>query len=216
MERICRPIYIFKFLQTSEIVIGLLIFIFGTASSAIAQADGNDIRKYMRDNKADFFVALEALDVSFEESLAILGMQTATATSSLNYVFADCVYSVVNLQGTAEKINVSAITLLEHALLRLRNDIGSLPICGDSTIDGQTVMTIYFTVWTVGEDYPTAYHIDARTSIFGGGLSEYYEAYTDAVLGYANAVDMEDQAKKSIADIVSSLAVEYYKGIGDF
>ena len=173
----------------------MALFLFSTSGLSLAQEQyGSQMRNYMRENKADFFVALDALEISFQEALKALDMSTATELSSLDYVFADCVASSVSTQGSAKQLGLDVGVLHDYVSLRLRNDLSSLPICEASTVADQTALIIHLVAWTVGEDYPVAYHIDVQTEILGGGLSGSYTPtpYENSALGYSSAADIEN------------------------
>ena len=125
----------------------------------------------------------------------------------------------VSLQGTAEKIGIKENELTDYLKLRFKNSFAKyeykeveklLDPMRDKKID-PTIGFIHITVWTVGEDYPVAYHI----SINSGNLNNVRE-YTNAQLGYGSKSNIPDTVKESISSFIDELAIAFFKARGEF
>lgn len=119
----------------------------------------------------------------------------------------------VSLQGSAEKIGLKKEELTDYLRLRFKNSFAGLPykeedlfkIYQDATKSGKTGV-INVTVWTVGDDYPIAYHI----AIAAGNLAEPRQ-YETALLGYGSNKNVPDTVRKGISDLTDDLAVAFFK-----
>ena len=121
-------------------------------------------------------------------------------------MFAECVTFSVHLIGTAERIGLSSGQLGNYAELRHRNDLSFLPKCSDET-DG-AFMLFYFNVWTVGEDFPVAYHVDISVVLYLQPDGVPRDPYSTSYLGYANASRIQGQVEDIIRDEVRAVALK--------
>ena len=73
---------------------------------------------------------------------------------------------------------------------------------------------IIFRVWTVGTDYPIAYHISIMAGTLGPG---YYnpDRHTNAYLGCCSKTDLMDVVKESIDSLMEDFAIEFFKARGE-
>jgi hypothetical protein len=121
----------------------------------------------------------------------------------------------VNLQGSAEKIGLNKERLTDLAKLKFKNNFANINYKDESErlfdiyLDenkNNSVAAIYFDIWTVGDDYPVAYHISVKS----GPVSN-ADMYTNAYLGYGSRVDVPETVKKAIADFMEELAISFFK-----
>lgn len=126
---------------------------------------------------------------------------------------------IVNVftNGTADKVVGSKSDLEDFVKLRVRNsfagiDFKDLPrdeqgIPLYDKINADEYAHISISVWTVGADYPVAYHIEITINKFRGNSSG-TSGYTNALLGYASAKAIRDDriVKNAISDLVDSAA----------
>lgn len=125
----------------------------------------------------------------------------------------------VSLQGSAEKIGLKEKELTDYLKLRFKNSFAKYEfkeveklwdVMQDKKI-APTIGLIHIQVWTVGDDYPIAYHI----SINAGNLSNARE-YTGAYLGYGSKSNVPDTVKESISSFIDKLAIAFFKARGEF
>ena len=121
-----------------------------------------------------------------------------------------------SLAGSAEEIGIDQDKSLGRVKLRLANTIGMVPIIkGDgSNATGalNKVCLVMINIWTVGDDYPVAYHVKISTgyTIWSANIFE------TAFLGYGNSVNVQDSINDAIDDLIDNFAVAYHKGVGTF
>ena len=116
----------------------------------------------------------------------------------------------VQLTGSAEKLGLKKSALIDFAKLRLKNNIADIPMTANIPQDAfkeDSVALLALTVWTVGDDYPVAFHIN----ISCGPVSK-IDLYQTAILGYASKNKMERIVKESIDDLIQDFAIAFYKG----
>ena len=122
-------------------------------------------------------------------------------------VFKDtkCLVAVVTLEGSAMSLDLKQQPLTEFLKLRLRNDLSAIPICKKGDKEGLAFVHVH--VWTVGDDYPVAFHI----TLSGGPITR-LDAFETAILGYGSKRSIEEQVRKSIRQLVEDFAVAFLKG----
>jgi hypothetical protein len=117
----------------------------------------------------------------------------------------------VRTQGDTEKIGLTAETLSNYLRLKFRNNFRGMKVDYEKLPamryqEGQKCGTIIVSVWTIGDDYPIAYHIDFNAGKFGD-LNVWNEAY----LGYGAKENVPEGIKKQINDMVERFAISFYK-----
>ncbi|MCD4779265.1 MAG: hypothetical protein K8S27_01770 [Candidatus Omnitrophica bacterium] len=68
------------------------------------------------------------------------------------------------------------------------------------------------TVWTVGDDYPIAYHVEINACNFN---STCQKEYRNAYLGYVSKRNVKIVIKESISELVDDFAVAFFKARGE-
>jgi len=125
---------------------------------------------------------------------------------------------IVTVKGSAEKIGLHSDDLSDFLMLRLKNSLGSLEKLSDrkyfSMSDDESndnkMMTITLDVWTVGDDYPIAFHVH-----FQAGPQTNVRLYEDQILGYGSRINVPLSIKQSITDLVDTFAIKFYRIRGE-
>jgi len=124
----------------------------------------------------------------------------------------------VLLDGSAEKIGLDRKELSDFVKLRFKNLFTGFPIeelpkneqgLPADGINEREWANLFVVVWTVGDDYPVAYHIELKMGKFrGGGWG-----YSDASLGYASAKTLKDGRviKDTISDLMERAAATLFR-----
>jgi hypothetical protein len=102
----------------------------------------------------------------------------------------DCFNPVVILGGSAEDVGLSSEELGDLLRLRLRADLPHIPLC-DNLGGPFDQALIAVTFWTVGDDYPAAYHVAIGASY------------------------LENEASAILRRFVEDFAVAFMKGRGE-
>lgn len=114
----------------------------------------------------------------------------------------------VTLDGTAEKIGLSREELRDFLRLRYANLFTGFPLkemprdekgYPSADIVEREWALLSVTIWTVGTEYPVAYHMELKITKFRGGMYGYH----DAALGYASAKDIVNG--RIVRDALSSM-----------
>ncbi|MFN7712990.1 MAG: hypothetical protein ACK5OI_11490 [Curvibacter sp.] len=120
----------------------------------------------------------------------------------------------VSVQGSAEKIGLKKEDLTDFLRLRFKNSFAGIGFkepkdLWESIEDndkGKKIGNIHVKVWTVGDDYPIAYHI----AINAGNLTNTRQ-YESSILGYGSKRNVPDSVRESISKLVEDLAVAFFK-----
>lgn len=120
----------------------------------------------------------------------------------------------VSLEGSAEKIGLKKENLTDYLRLRFKNSFAGMEFEETENLwqtmqnkdEAKKVGSINVKVWTVGENYPVAYHI----AISAGNLSSSRE-YENSVLGYGSKQDLPEYVREIISKMVDDLAVTFFK-----
>ena len=142
------------------------------------------------------------------ESILYSGFKTIQTFGSIS----------VSLQGSAEKIGLKEKELSNYLKLRFKNSFAKYEYkevekLFDAMKDKKiapTIGLIHIQVWTVGDDYPVAYHI----SINAGNLNN-VRVYTEAYLGFGSKSNVPDTVKESISSLIDDLAIAFFKARGE-
>lgn len=125
-----------------------------------------------------------------------------------SFKLSKCFSAFVYFEGSAESLGLNKDRLTDSLRLRLKNAIASMPFCKEGQLDGATF--VFLRVWTVGKDYPVAFHLDLNA-----GTPSNARAFEHAILGYGSKEGIEEQVKRSINNLVESFAIAFHKGRGE-
>jgi hypothetical protein len=128
----------------------------------------------------------------------------------------------VYLQGTAEDIGLSKEELTDYLRMRFKNSFANLEfketdfgsIWNESNEERAKRGIIEIKIWTVGDDYPIAFHIEIRAGNYAGDYSNMSQ-YKSAILGYDSKSKIQNTTKESISELVDELAVSFFKARGE-
>lgn len=196
----------------------VILALFASSVWASAQS-GSDIRSWMLENDADFYSTIQHFGIDSDTAVAALGFENSWSIAQLGFLWTSCVLPTVSLQGSAESIGLTDTGLNGILGLRLRNDLSFLPRCGNdySEPKNESMLFVDLAVWTVGDDYPVAYHVELTTYQFSMVHSiprQFNEPFTTAYLGYARSTDVSGELNKIIEEIVRDMAISYVRATG--
>ena len=184
--------------------------------SVVFAQTGTEIRQHLVSNYLTLHEVMESMNLELSETMEKLGFDTITDIGSLGFNFSTCVSPGILFSGSAEEIGISENSLNNFLKLRLRNDVQSLKLC-DSDEEAASLSKLYLwlNVWTVGESYPIAYHLDFSThlTLAPDGLNTPFEA---SYLGYANVAALEDEIKSATEEAIRTMGIAYLKGVGEW
>ncbi|HEX7005085.1 MAG TPA: hypothetical protein VF168_12945 [Trueperaceae bacterium] len=198
----------------------LSVFTFVVLISMLPQATAQQadaVIDYMLQNRVGFSQATGALGLSMFEVAEELGYDEfsglfdALVETSLLHV--ECWSAVAYLQGTAEEIGLSSEELTQRFRLRMSNDISFVPECDD--LANTSYLALSLNVWTVGEDYPVAYHVAIEGSIFPVYDGRPENSFENAWLGYAATERVKGEVREAVEESVYDLALDFLK-VRDF
>lgn len=93
----------------------------------------------------------------------------------------------VRTTGIADGIGLNSGDLTKYAKLRFKNNFSYIDYIEEDILDNcillpeieqKKIGSLFITVWTVGEDYPIAYHVECKV---GSCFTSFWK---DACLGY--------------------------------
>ncbi len=146
-------------------------------------------------------------NISFE-SVVYSGFKTIDRFGMIN----------VNLGGSAEKIGLKKVELTDYLRLRFKNNFSGISfkepedfakLLQDKEMQ-KKIGTIHVKVWTVGDEFPIAYHIAINSGNF-----ERARQYETAILGYGSKRNVPESVRQSITELVEELAVAFFKARGE-
>ncbi len=122
--------------------------------------------------------------------------------------------------GSAEKIGLNEKELTEYLRLRFKNSFVGVehktivghPITEVAKMDlpkNKAIGQLIIEVWTVGDDYPIAFHI----KLTAGNLDE--NIYEDSTLGYGSKNNVPHTVRETISDMVDRFAIIFFKVRGE-
>jgi hypothetical protein len=115
---------------------------------------------------------------------------------------------LAGLSGSAESLGLENQSLIDLLSLRLRNDVSSVPLCGDIYDEGLT--WVFLSVTGVGNDFPVAFYVELRVSV------STEDVFESATLGYGSKTSVEEQVEESVRDLVESFGIAFLKGRGEW
>jgi hypothetical protein len=125
----------------------------------------------------------------------------------------------ITCSGSAEKIGLSKKGLIDYVKLRYKNNFGNItfkePTPEEISIyfdkaRGEKIGQMEFIIWTVGDDYPIAFHIRCTA-----GNYDRFDIWKSEVLGYGSKNNVPDLVKKTIDGMMEELAVGFFKARGE-
>jgi hypothetical protein len=126
----------------------------------------------------------------------------------------------VQTQGTAEKLGISGTELTDVTRVTLLNKVPGIALEGSSGPSPDASERLnqlgFFTceVWTVGEQYIAAYHVDCSAGSYTmqktpGSL------WNQAILGYGPKDEVSDAVRKGVRAMVELFAATFSSARGD-
>ncbi len=126
----------------------------------------------------------------------------------------------VQTQGTAEKLGLKSAELTDVSRLAfLKNFPGiALEMSGGPSVDGTERLNqlgfLTCEVWTVGEEYMVAYHLDCNAGSYlmprtPGTL------WNRAILGYGPKDEISDAVHKGLRSMIEQFATTFFKVRGE-
>ena len=129
-------------------------------------------------------------------------------------------YINVKVQGDqAFSIGLKGEELTDYARLKYKNNFASIAFqeitAGEAYLyqeegEAKKVGSIWFRVWTVGEDFPIAYFIECRA-----GTYQNYEIWRDEVLGFCDEKEIKHIVRQEITRMMENLAITFIKVRGE-
>src|SRR5690554_834144 len=124
----------------------------------------------------------------------------------------------VSVEGSAEKIGLKKEDLKNYLRLRFKNSFAGMEFKEPENLwetfqdkdEARKIGNIHLKVWTVGDDYPVAYHI----AINAGNLDSGSE-YENTHLGYGSKGNVPESVRESISQLIDDLAVAFFKARGE-
>lgn len=126
----------------------------------------------------------------------------------------------VQVQGTAERLGLKSGELTDQTRLTFIKSFPgvALEMSGTSSLDGKERLSqlgfLTCEVWTVGEEYIVAYHMDCNAgSYFMPGRPG--TLWNRAILGYGPKGDISDAVHGGLRSMVEQLAATFFKVRGE-
>ena len=124
----------------------------------------------------------------------------------------------VSTRGSVEKIGLTESGLKGFLSLRLKNNFAGIKYenllepyrLPSDTEKSATIGTFWCNVWTVGDDYPIAYHVKCR----GGNLNN-YDIWSSEDLGYGNKRTVPESIKEALNKLVEEFAIQFLNVHGE-
>lgn len=117
----------------------------------------------------------------------------------------------VQTQGTAEKLGISAAELTDVTRVTLLNKVPGIALEGSSGPSPDALerpnQLGFFTceVWTVGEQYIAAYHVDCNAGSYTAQKTP-GNLWNQAILGYGPRDEVSDAVRKGVRAMVELFA----------
>ncbi len=126
----------------------------------------------------------------------------------------------VQTQGTAEKLGISSAELTDVTRVTLLNKIPGIALegSGGPAPDASERLNQlgFFTceVWTVGEQYIAAYHVDCNAGAYTAQKTP-GSLWNQAILGYGPKDEVSDAVRKGVRAMVELFAATFSSARGD-
>lgn len=125
-------------------------------------------------------------------------------------------YIYVYIAGEdVEKIGLNREVLTIYAKLKFKNNFAyinykDIVLPHDATdSEKKKKGSLWFKVWTVGDDYPIAYYIRCKA----GNYFRYF--WENEVLGFGSKDNVPDEIKKIIGEMIEKLAIDFFTVRGE-
>lgn len=128
-------------------------------------------------------------------------------------IFAECIGKIrFRASGSTATIGLSDTRLETLGAVRAANDLSFIPPC-DGYPPNSIVPTIY--VWTVGDDYPVAYHLEIEIEVRYTGRDGFSNTtvYLSSTLGYGRADSVRRSVETWIAEEIQNFAGTYLRAV---
>ena len=117
----------------------------------------------------------------------------------------------VHIKNSGEQtLGMSSEDLTDFLKLRYMNNFANVAYRKEGNILGVQNMdrigSLWCGVWTVGTDFPVAYHVECNC----GSLSK-PTTLTDEVLGYGNKTNVPESIRQALDSMVSKFAIQFFK-----
>ena len=154
------------------------------------------------------------LGIGFLPSTPVLGANPeSVALADMRHI-KKFVAVEVQTQGTAEKLGISAAELTDVTRVTLLNKVPGIALEGSSGPSSDVSERLnqlgFFTceVWTVGDQYIAAYHVDCNAGSYTaqkipGSL------WNQAILGYGPKDEVSDAVRKGVRAMVELFAATF-------
>ncbi len=129
-------------------------------------------------------------------------------------------YIQVKVQGEQAKlIGLSSTEMTDYARLKYKNNFNGIPYqeitAEESSVyqeekKAEKVGSIWFRIWITGEGFPIAYYIECKA-----GNYHNYEIWTDEVLGFCDAREINQISRNEINRMIENLAITFFKVRGE-
>lgn len=126
----------------------------------------------------------------------------------------------VQTQGTAEKLGISSAELTDVTRVTLLNRVPGIALEGSSGPSPDAPERLnqlgFFTceVWTVGEQYIAAYHVDCNAGSYTTQKTP-GSLWNQAILGYGPKDEVSDAVRKGVRAMVELFATTFSTARGD-
>lgn len=126
----------------------------------------------------------------------------------------------VQTQGTAEKLGISGAELTDVTRMTLLNKVPGIALEGSSGPSPDASERLnqlgFFTceVWTVGEQYIAAYHVDCTAGSYTPQKTP-GSLWNQAILGYGPKDEVSDAVRKGVRAMVELFAATFVTARGD-
>lgn len=129
-------------------------------------------------------------------------------------------YISVKVQGEQSfLIGLSSGELTDYTRLKYKNNFASIAFqeipaeeayLYQEEEKAKKTGSIWFRVWTVGEDFPIAYYIECRA-----GTYKNYEIWRDEILGFCDVKEVKQIVRNEITRMIENLAITFFKVRGE-
>ncbi len=112
------------------------------------------------------------------------------------------------------RIGLSDEELTSFLKLRYKNNFANVPYKKTnrniSEEDKKKIGTLWCAVWTVGKNYPIAYHVECRMGTYSND-----RIFGDATLGFGSKENVPDSIREAVDRMVSGFAILFFKYRGE-
>lgn len=173
----------------------------------------------MRDHETGVYravVFLLAMGVSTAYAVSTQGATPEAPSYSELRQIKKFVSIEVQTQGTAEKLGLKSGELTDAVRLTFLNNFPgvALEMSGTPSVDGSERLSqlgfLTCEVWTVGEEYVVAYHLDcnAGSYLLPGRPGS---VWNRVILGYGPKDEISDAVHKGLRGMIEQLATAFFK-----